>query len=243
MKDILPQIDNEQLQNKANEYAQKGAEDTIREFYTGYNSPFKEAIKKDLENKGFKWPIELPDVIANINEALTKQIDVIANEAIAKSFVPMVTKFLTRAEPEMKFSKILHEFIECTNFEYNDASIEDYTVEIEKEERGFIRLTITDGADVYELGLSDAHKYSNDPEKRDNPMYTIYSLPFTYRPQIERSMVLSVDDKVKLEIPFTKGILENKFAAFTARLVMAETKIDMDVRDFDEEMFPQRCHC
>lgn len=240
MEQIIPVIDTDLLQKKANEYAQKGAEETLKEFYSGYNSPYRKAIEENLANKGLDTSFELPDVIASINDSLSKEIDKIANTAVAKTFVPLVTKFLTRADKEIKFSKLLEQFIEKTNFQYNDKNIEDYTVEIEREEGSFIRLVISDGDEKYHLGFFNSEREGEGEEK----FWTIYSLPFTYTSQKEKTMKLSLDG-VTLEIPFVKGVLENEFVSYIATLVMAETKIYFDETDFYEDMFPNRdnCHC
>ena len=43
-KIVEPVLDMEKIQEKANEYALEGALKCIKEFYTGYNLPFKKAI-------------------------------------------------------------------------------------------------------------------------------------------------------------------------------------------------------
>lgn len=241
MENMTAVVDNQKLQEKANEYAQKGAEEVIREFYTGYNSPYKKAIEENLANRGFDTSFELPDVVASINESLSKEIDKIANTAVAKTFVPLVTKFLTRAEKEVNFSEVLQKFIKDTGFEYSDSDPDDYTVEFTREEENFIRLTISDGKDDYEIGLSNFDKYKKDkPVKKG---WTIYTLPFRYKSETSQTMKISLDGAT-LEMPFKKGVLENEFVSYVARLVMAETKIYFDTRYFDEDMFPSNhCHC
>ena len=47
---ILPVIDISVLQEKANEFAMKGAIETLKEFYSGYNSPYRKAIEEDLRD-------------------------------------------------------------------------------------------------------------------------------------------------------------------------------------------------
>ena len=58
MKDLVPVIDTEVLQEKVNQAAMKGALSTIEDFYTGYNSPFKKAIKEDLESKEINYLVD-----------------------------------------------------------------------------------------------------------------------------------------------------------------------------------------
>jgi hypothetical protein len=247
MENIIAVVDNKKLQEKANEYAQKGAEEVVREFYTGYNSPYKKAIEEDLKNKGFDSNLELPDVVAQINAAITNEIDRIANTAVSKTFVPLVTKFLTRAEPEVNMSEILREFINYCGYEYNeeeDESDYEYSIvdgyEDEPESCLFgtwFNLSISSPKKSFEIRLCKSDKKSDK--------YEITSLPRDYnRKGIDRTMKLSLEDGATLELPFTPSVLQDDFMSYIARLLMAESKITLDVDDFDEDMFPQNhCHC
>src|SRR6476661_4245160 len=104
---ILPVINTEVLQQKANEYAMKGAEEALKGFYTSYNSPYKKAIEENLKNKGLDHSFNIPDIVGVLNDKFSQEIDLIANTAIAKSFVPMIKQILTREDAEVKFSDIL----------------------------------------------------------------------------------------------------------------------------------------
>lgn len=245
MENIVPVIDTELLQQKANEYAQKGAESVLNDFYNGCSSPYKKALEENLKQRGFDTSFELPDVVASINDSLQKEIDAIANTAVAKTFVPLVTKFLTRAEKEIDFSDLLKKFIECSDFDHDENDWDDYSLEVVKEDGYFLRIVLNDGKDDYEIGLSNFDRYHRDEndEEPKKKRWTIYSLPFTYSSQRERTMKISLDGGATLEMPFTKGVLENKFCSYIATLVMAETRIFFDVKDFDEDMFPEREHC
>lgn len=242
---ILPVLNTEDLQKKANEYAQKGAEDAIKEFYTGYNSPYKKAIEASLMNKGVDHAIEIPDIIGILNESISTEIDMIANNAVSKSFVPMVKSFLTRAEAELKLSDILNEFIKFTDFKNDDnTEIDDYSLEIKKDDGSFLYLRITDSKVTYEIHFYLKSKPSDSPK-----VYEIYTLPTVedndgsrkYIP-VQKQMKLSIDG-VTLEMPFTPKVLEDNFISYIARLVIANTKITFDVKDFDDDMFPERDHC
>ncbi len=249
-KVILPVLDSEKLQQKANEYAQKGAEDAIKEFYTGYNSPYKKALEEKLINKGLDSSIEVPDIIGILNESISKEIDMIANNAVSKTFVPLVKKFLTRAEAELKLSDILKEFIECTDFDWEDDNMEDYSIETEKDDGSFVYLKISNSKKTYEVHFHLKSKKEESPK-----VYEIYTLPYieetssgsryTSRSFTERKMKISIDGGATLELPFIPGILEDNFMSYIAKLVIANTKITFDVNSFNEDMFPEneRCHC
>lgn len=238
MNTIIPSINTEELQIAANKYAQEGAVKTIKDFYTGYNSPYIKALEENLLNRGFDHAFTLPDVVANINEALSAEIDKIANAAVAKTFIPLITKILTRADAEMKFSEILEKFIDCVRFEYDtDQDTDDFDVEVEKDDKSFIRLVISNGDKRYELGFY--HEGTYNEEQKD--VYTIFSLPKNHG-KSNQTMKIAIENAT-LELPFTPGILHDDFIAFIAGLVMANTKITFDVMEFNDDMFPSRGHC
>ena len=107
MEHILPVINLEDLQNKANQSAQKGAMEAIEKFYTSYDSPYKKAIEENLKEKGLNGSIKIPDIVGLLNNKINDEISKIANTAVANTFIPYVVKMLTNAEPIVKLSKIL----------------------------------------------------------------------------------------------------------------------------------------
>ena len=237
MKDLIPVIDLEVLQEKVNQAAMKGALSTIEDFYTSYNSPFKKAIREDLESKDIRHSFELPDIIATINDSLTDEIDRIANTAISKSFVPLVQRFLTRTDDEIKFSDVLKKFIE-----YSPTSDRDYfEVSVKRHEKySWLDVTLSSEDKTYRLTLHTDYK----SEKEGNVKYIFLGLPYTDNGRIQ-TMKLSMENGVTLELPFTKDILKDEFMSYIARLVMSGSLIILDVEDFDDWMFPEDdgCHC
>ena len=246
--ELVGKVDLKKLQQKADESAQKGAEECVNEFYNGYNSPYKKKIKEALENKAIDNQFAIPDIIGVLNDKFSKEVDQIANTAIAKTFIPLVKEFLTREDAEIKFSDILKKFIDISEYKYSDdLSSDDYSVEkIEDTSRflnsSFFEYQITNGKVGYELRF---HKKSKEKT-------TIMSLPYLLDDrqkysrgyEVKQTMKLSLDGGATLELPFTKGILEDRFISFIARLVIGENNIIFDVEDFDEDMFPRdECHC
>jgi hypothetical protein len=94
---IIPVIDFNVLQQKANEAAMNGAIKTIEEFYTKWDSPYRkmvqEALNKTTIGEGIGG-LELPDVVSLINNSLSKEIDHIANTALAKTWLPPCSRVL-----------------------------------------------------------------------------------------------------------------------------------------------------
>lgn len=236
MTEILPVLDNELLQQKANEYAMKGALKTLEEFYCGYDSPYRKAIEENLKGKGVASNFDIPDIVANINEALSNEVDRIANESVAKTFVPLLKQFLTREPEEMKFSDFLKRFIlETETKNYDDCSLEIKTH------------TEYDWLDIY-IGSSDrdyriTFHLDWESRKTEQKKYMLLSLGHDTGKNASKVMKLRLDSAT-LEVPFTTGIINDGFNSFMANLVLSNTKITMDCTDFEEDMFPRgECYC
>lgn len=231
---IVPSLDMAVLQEKANEYAMKGCIESIKEYYSGYNSPFRKKIDEELKKQELSWALNLPDILGILNDSLSKEIDIIANTAISHTYIPMVKKILIRANPEVTFTDILKEFIECVEPEYS----EDCEVSIENESKyGWLNIEITHKEHTYEMTFHE----DSDSKKTENKKYQLLSLPrnsFNYKDKMNISF-----DNTKIEVPFSRDILKDKFTSYLATLVIANSKITMDTRSFDDDMFPERCHC
>jgi hypothetical protein len=236
--EILPELNLETLKEKANEFAMKGAIETIKEYYSGYNSPFRKAIEEELTKTRIGFGIDLPDIIALINESLSKEIDLIANTAISKTFVPLVQRFLVREEKEMKFSEILKEFIKNTGSKSND----DCSIEMNKNySYGWYDIELCANERSYKLTLHEESRLRSESQEKQK--YQFLSLPYDHN-KYAPTMKLHVEGGVILEMPFTKDVLHDDFTSFIARLIIAQTKITIDYQDFSEEMFPEEeCHC
>ncbi|MBO9658917.1 MAG: hypothetical protein J7527_08825 [Chitinophagaceae bacterium] len=232
---MLPQLKTETVQEKINEAAMKGAMEVIKDFYTSYDSPYKKAIRESLENKDIGVHIQLPDILGRINDLLSAEIDVIANTAVAKTFVPIVTDFLTRADAEMRFSDLIKGFVEETEQKYE----EDCSIELKEDPRwGWITVTVSGEEHEYQFTM---HLESSS-EKSETKKNRILGLPYEHRSNHPK-MKLTIGENATLELPFTTEILKDKFTRFVARLVIARTLITIDQTYFDADMFPDRCHC
>ena len=156
--------------------------------------------------------------------------------AISKSFVPLVKRFLTRTDDEIKFSDILKEFIESSP----DSDRDYFEVSIKRrEEYSWLDVNLSSEDKTYRLTLHTDYK----SEKEGNVKYILLGLPYNDNSR-NQTMKLSIDGGVTLELPFTKDILTDEFMSYIARLVMSGSIITMDVEDFEDWMFPEDgCRC
>jgi hypothetical protein len=234
MENLTAVIDQKQLQEKVNEYALKGAIETIKDYYTGYNSPYRKAIAEELA-KGEIKGIALPDMLAIVNDSLSAEIQAIAHTAIAQTFIPQVKKFFTKAEGEMKFSEFLKEFIEITEPE----EIDDVSVSVEKHERyDWLTVNLTAPDKSYSLTLHE--DWDTKKEQGLKKKYQFLSMP--YNSGRTGQMKIKIDEAT-IEVPFSQANLQDNVISFIASLVIARTKFTMDTQEFSDDMFPEKCHC
>lgn len=234
---ILPVLDLQVLQQKATEAAMAGAIKSIEEYYSGYNSPYRKGIEDDLASKTVSYHLGLPDIMSLINNALTEEISKIANAAVAKSFLPLVSRILTRTDKEIKFSRILEEFIKAIEITLDDHSY----VEVKKDAQfGWLNIKINGGQFEYSLTLHEHH----ESKKAGIVAYSALMLPNRYSEHSHKQTMKVFLDGATIEMPFTPGVLSDDFTAFIARLVISSIIITMDTEDFNDGMFPQdECHC
>jgi len=229
----IPALDEEKLKEVAIKHAMAGAIAEIKDYYEGYNSPYRKKIKDELEKQEFSFPVTLPDILAQINETLTAEVNKIAASAVSFTFAPMVQKYLTRIEGDVKFSQFLKEYIEATGEKDQD----DYSVDIDEHRvHGWLTVKLTCGKKSIDFTL---HKNHRDGEEKS---YKLLSVPRVYGPdEYEDSITVKADGSFK--VPFNKDALSDDFVLFTSRVMLSDSKIIMDVQDFDEDMFEEKCHC
>ena len=222
----VPELDQEKLQQAANEFAMKGALETIKNYYTAWDSPYKKGIEESLKNKSMNIFFDLPDVLSVINEQLTKEIDQIANTAVLNTYIPMVKEFLVRVEGEIKFSDLLKEFVCLTDNRPEHA----YSIDISESEYKWLDVTLKCLDKKYALTFHTAQ----------DGKYEILNLPFNYKNSARLTEYMEINsNNVNVKLPFTREVLSDRFVSFVARMIIAKTSIEMDVDDFPEEIFSE----
>lgn len=235
--EILPSLNTQALKEKANEYAMKGALKAMEEYYIGYNSPYLKAIREHLDNKGTSIHLDIPDIIGVLNESISAEFDKIANTAVAKTFIPLVSQILTREEKEIPFSDILREVISL--YEYKKIYPEEFSCSIEERpEYGWLDIKIKSPDHSYNFTL---HKDRNS-EKSGLKKYLLLTLPYSGSGERAKKMTVKIEN-ASLELPFVPDVLKDEVIAKLARLIISNTLITIDQDDFTDDLFPERCHC
>jgi hypothetical protein len=249
MENLTPVIDPKVIQEKINEFALKGAIETIKDFYTGYKSPFREAVDASLKATKLNYKMELPDIIGMINQSIVAEMDKITHEAISKTYVPLVKRFLTRIEPKMTFSDFLRELIEDADIQEPD----DCSIDMNKHSQyDWYEIDLKLDSVTYKMTLHECSESRRDKTGSTQKTYQFLSLPSgwekestgLYRSSVtnHRIMKLKVDNAT-LELPYTPEVLHDPVCRLIAQMMLCDTQLTLDTTDFDDDMFPNRCHC
>ena len=227
-----PKIDVEKIQEVANKAAEKAYLKEIEEYYTSYKSPYRKMIHAELEKQKFEWSMSLPDILEKINSSLSKQIDIMANNAIASSYIPMVNDALIGMDKNITMEYFLRVII--GELEPEQDQYDDFHFNYHKDGGyDWLNCELSTPDNCYEFTLH--HKEGNK--------YKLLSFPYNkYKTGYNSNMTIYKDD-VKIEMPFTPGIIQDKVLKLFLKAMIGGSIIEMNCDSFDEDMFPEPEYC
>lgn len=234
-----PKIDIKSIQERANAAAEKAYLKEIEEYYTSYNSPYRRLIEEELNKQKFHYGMKLPNIMGKLNEALSKEIDTIANNAIANSYIPMVSNALVGLDKEITLSFLLKEIIK--ELEPERDVFDEFSFEFKKD-KGYdwLNCELYTPEDNYYFTLHTSTTKEGEKQK-----YQLLSFPRNKHKSGYNSNMIIYKDDVKIEMPFTPNILHDKVLNLFFKMMLSGSKITMDCDGFYEDMFPEQeyCHC
>lgn len=220
----------------AQQYAMQGAEKAIKDFYTGYDSPFMKEVQRQLSEK-MKTNIffELSQMTAAINQALNNKVSEMANTVVANTFLPMLNRMFSQERKTVVTTQDLYEH-------FGDAMKEDLDDEFDPEEMELLIEqigidTISDhrklrfcycGETKFDIRLMKSNSHPKDDN--GNTLYMITELPGCSQYRIddyprERQMRIRLNEGATLEMPFTPDVLRDEFMRYVAGLLLTNTMV------------------
>ena len=239
-----PKINIEDIQKRANEAAQKAYLSEIDSYYTDYSSAFKKMIKAELEKQEFKYNMELPNILGKLNDALSDEVDRIANNAIAMTYIPMISNALVDIDKEITLTWFLKEVIK--ELEPDSDTFDEFYFEAEKSNgHDWLNCTLNTPDSHYDFTLHTKSYYGEEKDKHNGKAYQLLSFPTNKQKQGYGSNMVVYKDDVKIEMPFTRNILQDKVLTIFFKMMLSGSTIVVDCNGFDEDMFPEdeHCHC
>ena len=221
-------LDDKKLQELAEQYAMKGAEQAIKEFYTGYRSEYMKQVEKVCNDHMPSIYFDPVDITAEINKAIKQRITAIANEAVARTYIPLINGMLSHTADNFTTSACLFQTYGDYVKDREEDDFDSYELELKWQTDAYFNKLIFcyKGDEEFILYLSDAG-FGKDGKER---VYTTHSLPLNHawKSDKSRTMTLHIDGKTKLDMPFEPDVLNNDFMRDCARLAIYQTKIAIE---------------
>lgn len=233
LQSLTPAIDMAKIMEAANEYAMQGAKAALKDYYTGYNSPYIKAIREHLENEVPSFNLDLTGIMASLNEALVTIIDQVVNEAVAKSYIPLVRQLLTRSQQQVKVSDIVSKFIDTYQY-LTEWDRDNYMAILHKDENyGWYKLLLSSEEDAVKFNIT-LHQISVEDKR-----YCVLDIPCDEElgdraGRIKYTFTCDDGREVKMDMPYGYGILKNDFIRYIANLVTFQVPVVIDSFDLDE---------
>lgn len=199
-------INQEIVNQKANEFAEKVLIQEIKDYYDGYNSDFRKEIREVLKKQSVSIHFQLPDILKTINDSIEKEHKSIIDSFIDITFISDMREALNIQPKEIKYSEFLKKVLEADH-NYYDSDTHKYDISVEDEKDVIKIITIT-----YQRQELSIRMQSFDKGKSFN---------FCYKP--EKSYRNS------------QNSILNRIEAYVLSLVISNTKItEFDINEFDE---------
>ena len=224
------ELPEEKIQQLAEQYAMEGAEKAIREYYTGYNSPYMKMMEEHLKAIAPNPRFDLPDLTAAINKALADKITDLANQVVAKTYIPLFNSLLTPCkENVVSTANLFQEFGDyIKDREDDDFDSEELEFEAKHGSYGLHSLLFKyKGETEFDLSI-----WERGYNEKGDQLYIISRLPGTsswdHLSNKARMMKITLKEGDTAEVPIIDDVLSNDFMAYCAKLLICKTKIEID---------------
>ena len=218
----------------AEKYAMEGAEKAIKEYYTGYNSPYMKAMKEHLERIAPEPRFNLPDITAVINKALSDRIMDLCNEVMTHTYAKLFNRMLTPNEDNKVSTQDLFQQFGDYIKDREDNDFDESELEFEAKTSKY---AYSDNIRYLEFRYKGEAEFSLtvwDAEKDEDgrQLYTLSGLPghtkYDRLDNRSRMAKITLEDGKTAEIPIIDDVLSNDFLAYLANLLICKTKIEIE---------------
>lgn len=99
-KITAPVLDMNVIQKAAQDAAMKAALEEVKDYYLGYNSPYRKQLKEYMAKNAPSTSLELPEFSELLSKSLTAEIENFVNKKCVESFAQELRKGFTHLKEE-----------------------------------------------------------------------------------------------------------------------------------------------
>lgn len=215
-------IDMERLYNVAFEAVHNAAEKEIKDFYEGYNSPFRNKIKESLEKTIPDAKFEIPNLLEATQNALVAEFEKNANKSIVECCANQLQKCLTKLPLEKDGSIKLSKVFEIMS--KNKETDSTLVLEAEKDSvYGWYDVTVKVESDINDK----THRFtlhSNEYCRKHKDKYTV----LTIREDDHYSDAKMNIGELEVRMPVFRNLVHDHILMTIAKLIMYKVPVEID---------------
>lgn len=234
------EINQEKLQEKAKEAAEQAYLSEIEDFYKGYSSPYRKAVREALNKVPLNIHVNLPDIIGKLNESLENTVKSIAENVIAATYMPLFKEGFLVSPDKITWNEFLQEIVKKEDLESDlDLSFE-YNID---ERFGWLNCYLKVKEKEYQFTLHEKG-ISEDIDPKKYTLLTQASAKNQNSHSLKRTVAIYKDDK-RIDIPEADDILRDETARLLFGLLLSGTTITMDFIEVEDSWFSSddACQC
>ena len=228
-KITAPVLDMNVIQKAAQDAAMKAALEEVKDYYLGYNSPYRKQLKEYMVKNAPSTRLELPEFSELLSKSLTAEIENIVNKKCVESIAQELRKGFTHLKEESDGTILLTNLAEdmMYNVDLEDAdSNNSFELEV-SDDTGFsywkrVRISICEDDEETEYYFTLAKIGSDDT-------YSILGLPTKNSDENYHFDTINVQNrKCTISFPMFSGVSNDHILLVLARCIMFDARIRID---------------
>lgn len=228
-KITAPVLDMNVIQKAAQDAAMKAALEEVKDYYLGYNSPYRKQLKEYMAKNAPSTRLELPEFSELLSKSLTAEIENIVNKKCVESIAQELRKGFTHLKEESDGTILLTNLAEdmMYNVDLEDAdSNNSFELEV-SDDTGFsywerVRISICEDDEETEYNFTLAKNGSDDT-------YGILGLPTKNSDEEYNFDTINVQNrKCTISFPMFSGVSNDHILLVLARCIMFDARIRID---------------
>lgn len=227
-KITAPVLDMNVIQKAAQDAAMKAALEEVKDYYLGYNSPYKKQLKEYMAKNAPSTRLELPEFSELLSKSLTAEIENFVNKKCVESFAQALRKGFTHLKEEgdgtILLTNLAEDMMKKVDLEDVDSN---NSFELEVSDKDFygwknVHISICEDGEETEYNFTLAKIGSDDT-------YSILGLPIKDSDEEYHFDTINVQNrKCTISFPMFSGVSNDHILLVLARCIMFDARIRID---------------
>lgn len=221
-KITAPVLDMNVIQKAAQDAAMKAALEEVKDYYLGYNSPYRKQLKEYMAKNAPSTRLELPEFSELLIKSLTAEIENIVNKKCVESFAQELRKGFTHLKEEGDGTILLTNLAKDMMLK---VDLDSFELEVsDKDFYGWkkVHISICEDDEETEYNFTLAKNGSDDT-------YSILGLPTKNSDENYHFDIINVQNrKCTISFPMFSGVSNDHILLVLARCIMFDARIRID---------------